>query len=164
MRYFRYLAVALASSLLSAYTVLWFVVPTTVESPHTVIRPPLKVEQQDGQLLIWGGWETNKGYVAPGTNAVEIRCDRASSRCTEAYASILHHNEGEDLEAQVFGYVVQTWTETQMQAVAGQAMGCLDRRLLVDLTTRQARLEWSPGSEAGCEGDTGAAVLGGDPL
>lgn len=51
-----------------------------------------------------------------------------------------------------------------MQAVAGQAMGCIDRRLLVDLTTRQARLELSPGSEAGCEGDTGRAVLGGDPL
>jgi hypothetical protein len=164
MRYLRYLAIALVSSLLSAYAVLWFVAPTTVESPHTVIRPPLKVEQQDGQLLIWGGWETKKGYVAPGTNAVEIRCDRASARCTEAYASILHHDEGEDLEAQVFDYVVQTWTETQMQAVAGQAIGCLDRRLLVDLTTQQARLEWGPGSEADCEGDTGAAVLGGDPL
>lgn len=163
MPYLRYIAIALASSLVSAYAVLWFVAPNTVESPHAVIRPPLKVEQQDGQLLIWGGWETKKGYDAPGTNAVEIRCDRASARCTEAYASILHHTEGEDLEAQVFGYVVQTWTDTQIQAVAGQAMGCLDRRLLVDLASRQARLEWSPGS-AGCKGDTGAAVLGGDPL
>jgi len=76
----------------------------------------------------------------------------------------LHHTEGEDLEAQVFSYVVQAWTDAQIQAEAGQAMGCLDRRLLVDLTTRQARLEWSPGPEAGCEGDTGSAVLGGDPL
>jgi hypothetical protein len=164
MRYLRYISVALASSLVSAYAVLWFAAPTTVESPHTVIRPPLKVEQQDGQLLIWGGWETQKGYAAPGANAVEIRCDRASARCTEAYASILHHTEGEDLEAQVYGYVVQTWTDSQIQAVAGQAMGCLDRRLLVDLTAQQARLEWSPASEAGCKGDTGAAVLVGDPL
>lgn len=164
MRYLRYLAIALASSLLTAYTVLWFVAPTTIEFPHTVIRPPLKVDQQDGQLLIWGGWETKEGYVAPGINAVEIRCDQASARCTEAYASILHHTEGEDLEAQVFSYVVQAWTDAQIQAEAGQAMGCLDRRLLVDLTTRQARLEWSPGPEAGCEGDTGSAVLGGDPL
>lgn len=70
MRYLRYLAIVLASSLLTAYTVLWFVVPTTVESPHSVIRPPMAVEQNDGQLLIWGGWETKKGYVTPGTNAV----------------------------------------------------------------------------------------------
>lgn len=164
MRYLRYIAIVLASSLLTAYTVLWFAAPTTVESPHSVIRPPLKVEQQDGQLLIWGGWETKKGYVALGTNAVEIRCDQASARCTEAYASILHHTEGEDIEAQAFSYVVQTWTEAQIQALAGQSMGCLDRRLLVDLTTKQARLEWSPGSEAGCEGDTGYAILSGDPL
>lgn len=61
MRYLRYLAVSLASSLLLAYTVLWFVAPTTVESPHTVIRPPLKVEQQDGQLLIWGGLGNQEG-------------------------------------------------------------------------------------------------------
>ena len=67
MRYLRYLAIALASSLLTAYTVLWFVAPTTVEAPNSVIRPPLKVEQQDGQLLIWGGWETKKGYVLPLT-------------------------------------------------------------------------------------------------
>lgn len=164
MRYLRYLAIALASSLLTVYTVLWFVAPTTIEFPHTVIRPPLTVDQRDGQLLIWGGWETLKGYVAPGINAVEIRCDRASARCTEAYASILHHTEGEDLEAQVFSYVVQAWTDAQVEAVAGQAMGCLDRRLLVDLTTQQARLDWSPGSEAGCQGDTGSAVLVGDPL
>lgn len=66
--------------------------------------------------------------------------------------------EGEDIEAQVFSYVAQTWSETKVQAVAEQAMGCLDRRLLVDLTTQQARLE------AGCESDTGGAVLAGDPL
>ena len=164
MRYLRYLAVAVASSLLTAYTVLWFVAPTTVESPRTVYTPPLKVEQKDGQLLIWGSWETKKGYIAPGTNAVEIRCDRASARCTEAYASILHHTEGEDIESQVFSYVVQAWTEAQLQAVANQAMGCLDRHLLVDLTTKQARLEWSSSSEASCEGESGYATLSGDPL
>lgn len=107
MRYLRYLAIALASSLLTVYTVLWFVAPTSIEFPHTVIRPPLTLDQQnDGQLLIWGGWETQESYVAPGINAVEIRGDRVSARCTEAYASILHHTEGEDLEAQVFNYVV----------------------------------------------------------
>lgn len=164
MRYLPYIAIALASSLLSAPVVLWLAAPTSVDSPHAVTRPPLKVEHQNGHLLIWGGWETTKGYEAPGTNAVEIRCDQASARCTEAYALILHHTEGEDLEAQVFDYVVQNWTETEMLAVAGQAMGCLDRRLIVDLPTQRARLEWSPGSDAGCEGDIGAAELGGDPL
>ncbi len=164
MRYLPYVAIALASSLLSASVVLRLAAPISVDSPHAVTRPPLKVEHQNGHLLIWGGWETTKGYEAPGTNAVEIRCDQASARCTEAYASILHHTEGEDLEAQVFDYVVQNWTDTEMLALAGQAMGCLDRRLIVDLRTQRARLEWSPSSEAGCEGDIGAAVLGGDPL
>ncbi len=164
MRYLPYIAVALASSLLSASATLWYAAPKTAESSHSVTRPPLKVEHQNGNLLIWGGWETTKGYQAPGINAVEIRCDTASSRCIEAYASILHHTEGEDLEAQVFDYVVQNWTETEMLAVAGQAMGCLDRRLIVDLVAQQARLEWSPSAEAGCEGDIGAAVLGGDTL
>ena len=164
MRYPRYLAIALASSLLTAYTVLWFIAPTTAESSQTVVRPPLKVEYRDGQLLVWGGWETETGYDAPGTNAIEIRCFKMSARCTEAYASILHHTEGEDLEAQVFDYAVQTWTDSQIQAVAEHSMDCLDRRLLVDLATLQARLEWSPGSEAGCDGDTGSAVLVGDPL
>ncbi|MCR3762494.1 hypothetical protein K3Z80_02780 [Pseudomonas aeruginosa] len=164
MRYLRYLAIALASSLLTAYAVLWFIAPATAESPHTVVRPPLKVDHQDGQLLIWGGWETETGYDAPGTNAVEIRCFQTTARCTEAYASILHHTEGEDLEAQVFDYAVKTWTDSQIQAVAEHAMDCLDRRILVDLATGQARLEWSPGSEAGCDGDTGSAVLVGDPL
>lgn len=76
----------------------------------------------------------------------------------------MHHTEGEDLEAQAFDYVVQNWTETEVLAVAGQAMGCLDRILIVDLVAQQARLEWSPSAEAGCEGDIGAAVLSGDPL
>lgn len=164
MRYLPYIAIALASSMLSASATLWYAAPRTAESSHAVTRPPLKVEHQKGHLLISGSWETTKGYQAPGINAVEIRCDTAGSRCTEAYASTLHHTEGEDLEAQVFDYVVQNRTETEVLAVAAQAMGCLDRRLMVDLVAQQARLEWSPSAEAGCEGDIGAAVLSGDPL
>ncbi len=162
MQYLKYLAVALSSALLSIYAALWFFGPEIVEAPHSIVRPPLKVEQQDGQLLIWGGWETQKGYDAPGTNAIEIRCEQVSERCTEAYASIHHHTEGEDLEAQVFGYAVEAWTDKEVRAVAVQAMGCLNRHLLVDLAAQQARLEWSPGAD--CEGDVGAAVLVGDPL
>ncbi|MDG9927965.1 MULTISPECIES: hypothetical protein [unclassified Pseudomonas] len=165
MRFLKYLGIALASALLSAYAACWLVAPRTIEAPHTVVRPPLKVEQQNGLLLIWGAWETQKGYEAPGTNAIEIRCDQASGRCTEAYASILHHSEGEDLEAQVFDYAVQTWTELEVEAVADRTMGCLTRHLLVDLPAKQARLKWGPGpAEAGCDGDVGDAVLVGDPL
>lgn len=164
MRYFKYLVVALASALLSAYTALWYATPTTVETPHSAVRPPLTVEQSDGKLLIWGGWKTLQGYEPPGTNAIEIRCERESGSCTEAYASILHHSEGEDLEAQAFSYTIQTWSDTEVTAVAERAMDCLSRRLLVDLRSKQARLEWGPGASTSCAGDVGAAVLVGDPI
>ncbi|MFG0382341.1 hypothetical protein ACF8C6_15475 [Pseudomonas sp. zbq_18] len=164
MRYLKYLAVVLASALLSAYAALWFAAPATAEAPHAVVRPPLVIEQSGDTLLIWGGWETQQGYEAPGTNAIEIRCERASGRCVEAYASILHHDEGEDLEAQVFSYAVQSWSDIQVTAVAEQAVDCLSRRLLVDLPGKQARLEWFPRADADCDGDVGAAVLAGDPV
>lgn len=163
MHYLRYIAVALASALASLYVALWFVGPVTAEAPHTVFRPLLTIDQGDDDLLIWGSWQTQQGFEAPGTNAIEIRCDRAAGRCQEAYATILHHTEGEDLEAQVFDYRVQDWTDARLVAVSDNFMGCLTRRLLVDLPAKQARLEWAPAS-GGCEGDTGAAVLVGDPL
>ena len=163
MQYLKYLAVAFASALVSVYVSMWFVAPATAEAPHTVVRPPLNIDQGNGDLLIWGSWDTQQGYETPGFNAIEIRCDRAAGRCQEAYASILHHMEGEDLEAQVFDYRVQDWTDARLVAVGDDFMGCLSRRLLVDLPAKQARLEWAPDSE-GCEGDTGAAVLVGDPL
>lgn len=164
MSYFKYLIIALASALLSAYTALWYATPATVETPYSVVRPPLTVEQDDGKLLIWGGWKTLQGYEAPGTNAIEIRCERESGRCTEAYASILHHDEGEDLEAQAFSYTIQDWSDTEVTAVAEQAMDCLSRHLMVDLRGKQARLEWGPGTDTNCTGDMGAAVLVGDPI
>ncbi|WP_439888295.1 hypothetical protein ACSX1C_03750 [Pseudomonas sp. MBLB4123] len=166
MPYAKYFAVALASALLSAYAALWFATPVTAETPLSVVRPPLTIEQSDETLLIWGGWETQQGYEAPGSNAIEIRCERASGRCIEAYASILHHTEGEDLEAQAFQYAVQDWTDTEVTAVAERANDCLSRRLLVDLPRKQARLEWGPNSNADCDGDgdVGVAVLVGDPI
>ncbi|MBS7724602.1 hypothetical protein I0E51_06240 [Pseudomonas lalucatii] len=125
--------------------------------------PPLEVKQLGGDVLIWGGWRTVAGYMAPGVNAVEIRCNRERQACTEAVASILHHDEGEDLEAQVFAYQVTSWTAERVQAQASIAVGhCLDRHLVIDLTTHGAALEWSP--PAGCEGDVGRAVLVGDPI
>lgn len=39
---------------------------------------------------------------------------------------------------------------------------CLERRLMIYLQDKTATLRWSP--PAGCDADTGRAVLVGDPL
>ncbi|MDG9922418.1 MULTISPECIES: hypothetical protein [unclassified Pseudomonas] len=160
MRYVNMLLIALASALCAAYVALWLTKPAPIE--NTTI-PPLIFKEEQNELVIWGGWKTVEGYQAPGTNAVEIRCNRSSNTCHEAVASILHHDEGEDLEAQAFSYKVSTWDETKLEAVAVHAMGgCLERRLVIHMPDKTAALSWSPPS--GCEGDTGRAVLVGDPL
>ncbi|WP_435634852.1 hypothetical protein ACSC9U_26590 [Pseudomonas solani] len=139
---------------------LWLTKPTPID--NTTIPPLIFKEEQD-EIVIWGGWKTFEGYQTPGANAVEIRCNRTSSRCHEALASILHHTEGEDLEAQVFSYKISSWSATKLEAVAERAMGaCLERRLVIDIPNKSAALHWSPPS--GCEGDTGRAALVGDPL
>lgn len=160
MRYLNMLLTALASALCATYLVLWLTKPAPIE--NTTIPPLIFKEEQDG-IVIWGGWKTVEGYQAPGVNSVEIRCNRASSMCHEAFASILHHAEGEDLEAQVFSYKISSWDTTKLEAVAGHAMGeCLERHLFIHIPDKAAALSWSPPS--GCEGDTGRAVLVGDPL
>lgn len=104
-----------------------------------------------------------EGYEAPGSNAVEIRCNRQRNTCTEAYATILHHEAGEDLTAQVFEYQVTSWSEQRLEAVASNAMAeCLERRLVIQLPEQAATLQWQP--SAGCEADKGRAVLVGDPV
>lgn len=96
MRYLKLLLIALASALCATYLVLWLTKPAPLE--NTTI-PPLIFKEERNALVIWGGWKTVEGYQAPGTNAVEIRCNRTFNTCNEAVASILHHFEGEDLEA-----------------------------------------------------------------
>ena len=163
MHYFNYLLVSLASAMVAAYTALWFANPAPLERPHAVTLPPLTVQEHQGDLLLWGGWHTVAGYDHPGVNAVEIRCNPERKTCHEAYASLLHHDEGEDLQAEVYSYEVTTWTEQRLEAVAKGAMvDCLDRVLHVDIKANSASLEWMPAQ--GCEGDTGAAVLIGDPV
>ncbi|MDG9929059.1 MULTISPECIES: hypothetical protein [unclassified Pseudomonas] len=160
MRYLNTLLIALASALCATYLALWFTKPSPIE--NTTIPPLIFKEEQD-DVVIWGGWKTAEGYQAPGTNAVEIRCNRTSNTCHEAVASILHHNQGEDLEAQVFSYKISSWDSTKLEAVAEHAMGeCLERYLVVHIPDKSAALSWSPPD--GCEGDTGRAVLVGDPL
>lgn len=159
MRYLKMLLVVLASVLCATYLVLWLTKPAPLE--NTTI-PPLIFQEEPDELVVWGGWKTVAGYQAPGANAVEIRCNRTSSTCHEAVASILHHSEGQDLEAQVFTYKVSRWDANKLEAVAERAMGeCLERRLVIQIPDKTAALNWSP---SGCESDTGRAVLVGDPL
>ena len=160
MRYLNVLLIALASVLCTTYLVLWLTKPATLKI--TTIPPLIFKEEQD-YVVIWGGWKIVEGYRTPGTNAVEIRCSRRSGTCQEAFASILHHSEGEDLEAQVFSYKINQWDANLLEAVARGAMGeCLDRRLVIHIPNKFAALNWFP--PFGCEGDTGRAVLVGDPL
>lgn len=160
MRYLNYLLIAVASALSATYAALWLTKPSPLE--NTTI-PPLIFKEQQGELLVWGGWRTVEGYQTPGINAVEIHCSRERGTCSEAFATILHHTIGEDLEAQVFNYQITHWDEASLEAVAGRSMEpCLERRLVISLKEKTAALNWSP--PAGCEADKGQAVLVGDTL
>jgi hypothetical protein len=160
MRYLNYLLIAIASALCASYSVLWLTKPSSFESTTT---PPLILEEQQGEIVVWGGWKTVEGYQTPGINAVEIRCNRELGTCSEAFATILHHTTGEDLEAQVFNYQVTSWDNTSLEAVGARSMGlCLERHLVIYPQDKTAALSWSPST--GCEADKGRAVLVGDPL
>ena len=115
------------------------------------------------ELLVWGGWKTVKGYETPSVNAVEFRCSRQSNRCTEAHAIILRHDTGQDLESQVFEYRIKSWTAERIEAIATVAMGqCLSRTISIQLIEQTASL--NSAHEQSCHGDSGHAVLVGDPI
>lgn len=160
MRYFNYSLIAIASALGASFISLWLTKPSPLES--TTI-PPLAFTEHQGDIVVWGGWKTVEGYQAPGTNAVEVRCNRERGICNEALATVLHHSSGEDLEAQAFNYQITSWSEARLEAVAARSMGdCLDRHLVIHLQDKSAALSWAP--QDGCEADKGRAVLVGDPL
>lgn len=155
MTYLRYICLTLASALVAAYTTLWVVSPTPL-GLHAVTLAPLTVNQQGDSLLLCGGWKTIAGYDHGSANAVEIRCNRRLLLCVEAYASILHHNAGEDLKAQLFRYQVDIWDNERLIATAAKAMvECLDRIIQVDLMANRATLKWEPDSDNSCDGDIG---------
>jgi len=80
------------------------------------------------------------GYEQPCANATEIRCSRQHNRCIEAYANILHYDTGQDLEAQIFEYQIESWTADQVRAIATAAMGpCLSRTLSIHVAEKQRR-------------------------
>ena len=160
----RYLSISLASALVASYAALWLAKPAPLEQLHSVVRPPLIIKQQGDDLMLWGGWGTVAGYEPPGVNAVEIRCNRGSGRCLEAYASILHHDEGEDLEAQVFNYEVVEWTEQILHATGVMPHAdCVTLSLVVALPDGSASLELLPKGDD-CEFEASATMLVGNPL
>lgn len=78
------------------------------------------------------------------------------------WTSILHHDKGEDLEAQVFNYEVVEWTEQMLHATS--VMPCVMRSLVVvALPDGSASLELLPNGND-CVFDASAAMLVGDPL
>ena len=162
MIYLRYLCVALASALVAAYAALWFASPSPLERPVVTI-PPLTLEH-GSDLLIWGGWKTLEGYAYGDKSAVEIRCSRSLNTCTEAEATLLIHDEGQDLEAHVRTYQVTSWDDMYIEAVGtGPDSECPRRKLLVNIHEKLVRVSWKP--SYGCESsDTGSVELIGDPL
>ncbi len=139
---------------------LWLSSDDTPSVPNVFI-PERLADQSEGYLMMMGGWITEEGYQPPGRSAVEIRCYPEQQLCTEAVATIFHHTEGSDLEAQTFLYQVTEWTDAHIQAVAAGAMGeCHDRRLQLYPQDSDARLEWGPSED--CEGHSGSAVLIGE--
>lgn len=160
----RYLSISLASALVASYSALWLANPAPLEQLYSVVRPPLIIEQQGDDLMLWGGWSTVAGYEPPTVNAVESHCNRESGSCLEAYASILHHDEGEDLEAQVFNYQVVEWTGQMLHATGVMPHAeCVTRSIVVALSAGSASLELLPKGDD-CEFDACAATLVGDPL
>ncbi|MBD9653560.1 hypothetical protein IB239_01880 [Pseudomonas sp. PDM12] len=139
---------------------LWLTSDDTPSIPNVYI-PERLADQIGDHLLLQGGWITEEGHQPPGHSAVEIRCYPEQQLCSEAVATIFHHTEGSDLEAQTYLYKVTDWTDARIQAVAVGAMGeCHERRLHLYLRDIDARLEWGPGE--GCEGDSGSALLIGE--
>ena len=139
---------------------LWLTCDDSPPVPNVLI-PERLVDYQGSDLMMMGGWVTEVGYQPPGRSAIEIRCYREQQLCTEAVATIFHHTEGSDLEAQTYLYQVTDWTDELVDAVSVSGMGeCLDRRLRLYPLNKDAGLEWTP--SVGCEGEVGLAMFVGD--
>jgi hypothetical protein len=152
---------ALTSALASAFITVWLMHDVKIDRPTL---PPLVFSEDGEDQVIWGAWQTVQGYDAPGIHSTEIRCNKARMSCVEGLGTLLIHDEGQDLESQVFEYRVSEWGDSGITATAvTQMSGCLQRRLAIQLKDQTASLSWKP--QETCEdGDTGRAILVGDPL
>ena len=137
--------------------------PTPAPDPLLTIPPLVFYEEQD-ELVIWGAWNTTLGYDDHATAATEIRCSKSRMSCIEDVGRLLMHDEGQDLEAETFGYQVGDWSETSIESVATRLMAdCLERRMNIDLSNQTAVVTWAPSNT--CKGgDTGGAVLVGEKV
>lgn len=156
----NYLLLVVLVALGSSYLTAWL---QQGDAKVSTTIPPMIFQYEESDLLVWGGWRTVTGYAAPGTNAVEIQCRKERRTCSEAFASVHQHSEGQDLEASTYEYAVTDWTDSGIEAVAQNGMGgCLDRILKIGFQPESATVQWKPAE--GCEGSEGHAVLIGDPL
>lgn len=82
--------------------------------------------------------------------------------CVEGIGRLLINDEGQDLEAETFGYQIEDWSKTSIKTVATRLMAdCLERRMNIDPTNKTAVVTWEPSNT--CEnGDTGKAILIGE--
>lgn len=150
-------ATALFSSAITAVISAWAM---TAPPPKPLLTiPPLAFYEEQDELVIWGAWNTTLGYDDLATAATEIRCSKSRMSCVEGVGRLLIHDEGQDLEAETFGYQVEDWSETSIKIVATRLMAdCLIRRMNIDLSNQTAEVTWAPSNK--CEdGDTGKAVL-----
>lgn len=161
MRPFKVFLLCLCVSLVSGYTALQLAAPPTELPLGAVTLPPKLIFEDDGELIVWGGWRTRDEYVAHGDVAVEIRCNMELQLCTEAVAGLLRHDEGEDLEAQAYLLNITSWVPDKVEA-AGLVSDCLIRQVTINPEANTAVLRWSP--KPGCNGGTGQADLVGDPV
>lgn len=130
---------------------------------QTVIRPPMDVLTEEGELRVWGAWNVETGYVQPGIGAIEIRCFQQESLCTEAEANLLKHTEGQDLTAEARVYRISSWTDEAIEA--SQIItdsDCVRRVLSIQPLQKRASQTWE--SVGSCEADPGRATLVGDPF
>lgn len=150
---------ALASALASVLVTVWLMHGATIDNPTV---PPLVFSENGGDQVIWGAWQTVRGYSYPASQSTEIRCNKARMTCVEGLGLLLIHEKGQDLEAQAFEYRVDEWSESTITATALTPMGeCTQRKLSLQLKDETGSLSWAPGS--GCkEEDKGKAVLVGD--
>lgn len=130
---------------------------------QTVIRPPLEVLTEEGELRVWGAWKVESGYVPAGTGAIEIRCFRQESLCIEAEANLLKHTEGQDLTAEARVYRISSWTDESVEA--SQIItdsDCVRRAITIQPSLKTASQTWI--SVGSCDADPGQAELVGDPF
>lgn len=154
-------ATTLAPSAITAAVTAW-IVGTPTKTPEPVI-PPLLFSEVQGELVIWGAWKTTMGYDDPSIAATEIRCSKERMTCTEGVGHLLIHDAGQDLEAEAYGYQIESWSETSITAMATRLMGeCLERKIAINLSQNTAELRWAPANS--CEGDTGKAILIGNNM